>query len=234
MLVIVCIAAGLSLGVGEMDGHQAWTHYYTSWMGEKGLGDNLAPVISGAANIMQSLSIPQTLGIALMGVFVASFAGTTLDTAVRIQRYVIGELAEDFKLPKLSGRWVATTLAVLSAAALAFIKTEGGTVSFGADATGAKVLWPLFGTVNQLLAALALLVVTMYLKRKGGVKYLVTALPCLAMLVVTGWAMVLNEIDYIETKNFLLAGVGAIVLALATWMTAETVLVFVFAPFKKQ
>lgn len=229
VLVIVCIAAGLSLGVGEMDGHQAWTHYYTSWMGEKGLGDNLAPVISGAANIMQSLSIPQTLGIALMGVFVASFAGTTLDTAVRIQRYVIGELAEDFKLPKLSGRWVATTLAVLSAAALAFIKTEGGTVSFGADATGAKVLWPLFGTVNQLLAALALLVVTMYLKRKGGVKYLVTALPCLAMLVVTGWAMVLNEIDYIETKNFLLAGVGAIVLALATWMTAETVLVFVFA-----
>jgi carbon starvation protein len=226
VLVILCIAAGLSLGINGMDGHQAWQHYYSSWMGSKGLGDNLAPVIGGAANIMQSLGIPQTLGFAIMGVFVSSFAGTTMDTAVRIQRYVIGELAEDFKLPRLAGRWSSTTLAVLSAAALAFIKTEGGTVSFGANATGAKLLWPLFGTVNQLLAALALLVITIYLKRKGGVKYLVTAVPCLVMLAVTGWAMVLNEIDSLKAQNHLLSLFGGIVLLLAGWMTAETLIVF--------
>jgi carbon starvation protein len=226
VLVILCIAGGLSLGVGEMTGHQAWQHYYSSWMGAKGLGDNLAPVINGAANIMRSLGIPMTLGFAIMGVFVSSFAGTTLDTAVRIQRYVIGELADDFKLPRLSGRWAATTLAVLSAAALAFIKTEGGTISFGADATGAKVLWPLFGTVNQLLAALALLVVTMYLKRGGGLKYLYTAIPCLSMLTVTGWAMVLSEIQYVQKQNHVLSIIGAIVLALAAWMTVETIIIF--------
>ena len=226
VLVILCIAAGLSLGVDTMTGQEAWQHYYSSWMGAKGLGDNLAPVIAGAANIMASLGIPQTLGVAIMGVFVASFAGTTLDTAVRIQRYVIGELAEDFKLPLLSGRWTATTLAVLSGAAVAFIKTEGGTIAFGADARGAKALWPMFGTVNQLLAALALLVVTMYLKRNGGWGYLVTALPCLAMLVVTGWAMVLSEIQYLQTHNHLLSIIGAIVLLLALWMTAETLILF--------
>jgi carbon starvation protein len=209
-----------------MTGTAAWQHYYSSWMGAKGLGDNLAPVIVGAANVMGSLGIPQTLGFAIMGVFVASFAGTTLDTAVRIQRYVIGELAEDFKLPQLSGRWFATTLAVLSAAALAFIKTEGGTITFGADATGAKVLWPLFGTVNQLLAALALLVVTMYLKRRGGRGYLTAAIPCLLMLGLTGWAMVLNEIQYIQTHNYGLSIIGAGVLGLAGWMTVETVIVF--------
>jgi carbon starvation protein len=226
VLVILCIAAGLSLGVDGMDGHEAWRHFYSAWMGEKGLGDNLAPVIGGAANVMGSLGIPKTLGFAIMGVFIASFAGTTLDTAVRIQRYVIGELAEDCGLPALSGRWTATTLAVLSAAALAFISTNHGTITFGADAAGAKRLWPLFGTVNQLLAALALLVVTMYLKRKGGWRYLTTAIPCLLMIALTGWAMVLNEIGYIQTQNLLLSIVGGLVLALAGWMTAETVIVF--------
>ncbi len=226
VLVIICITAGLSLGTGGMNGQQAWQQYYSSWMGSKGLGDNLAPVVVGAANVMLALGIPMGLGFAIMGVFVASFAGTTLDTAVRIQRYVIGELAEDFRLPRLSGRWSATTIAVVTAAALAFIKTEHGKVSFGADAAGAKVLWPLFGTVNQLLAALALLVVTMYLKRKGGFKYLVTAIPCLIMLVVTGWAMVLSEIKYVNTQNHLLGVIGAAVLALAVWMTVETIIVF--------
>jgi len=229
VLVILCIAAGLSLGVDGMDGHEAWRHFYSTWMGEKGLGDNLAPVISGAANVMGSLGIPKTLGFAIMGVFIASFAGTTLDTAVRIQRYVIGELAEDCRLPVLSGRWTATTLAVLSAAALAFISTNHGTITFGADAAGAKRLWPLFGTVNQLLAALALLVVTMYLKRKGGWRYLTTGIPCLLIITLTGWAMVLNEIGYIQTQNPLLSIVGGLVLALAGWMTVETVIVF-FTP----
>lgn len=222
VLVILCIAAGLSL-----DSEHSFTGYYSSWMGEKGLGDNLAPVIDGAANLMAVMGIHKSLGVAIMGVFVASFAGTTLDTAVRIQRYVIGELAEDCKLPTLSNRWVATTLAVVTAAALAFVKTRGGSISFGADAAGAKILWPLFGTVNQLLAALALLVVTMYLKRNRGLSWLVAGLPCLAMIVLTAWAMILNEIHYVETQNHLLSVLGGIVLALATWMIAETLLVFI-------
>lgn len=227
VLVIVCIAGGLSLGAGQMSGLQAWQSFYSLWMGEKGLESNLAPVVVGASNVMTSLGIPAALGMAIIGVFISSFAGTTLDTATRIQRYVISELAEDFHLPMLSNRWIATTIAVLTAAALAFINTSQGHIVFGADAAGAKRLWPLFGTVNQLLAALALLVVTMYLKRKGGFRYLVAAVPCLIMLLVTGWAMVLNEINYVQTKNFLLAVVGGLVFLLALWMTAETVILFV-------
>ncbi|MBP8604501.1 MAG: carbon starvation protein A [Phycisphaerae bacterium] len=226
VLVIVCIAGGLSLGVSQMSGPQAWQHFYGLWMGEKGLESNLAPVVIGASNVMTSLGIPAALGMAIIGVFISSFAGTTLDTATRIQRYVISELADDFHLPVLSNRWIATTAAVLTAAALAFINTSEGHIVFGADAAGAKRLWPLFGTVNQLLAALALLVITMYLKRKGGLRYLVAAVPCLIMLLVTGWAMVLNEISYIKTKNVLLATVGGLVFLLAVWMTAETVIQF--------
>jgi carbon starvation protein len=161
-----------------------------------------------------------------MGVFISSFAGTTLDSAVRIQRYVVGELAEDLKLPKLSNRWTATTIAVITAAALAFVNTQDGKITFGANALGALRLWPLFGTVNQLLAALALLVVTMYLKKSGGLKYLVSGIPCIIMLIVTGWAMVLNEIKFCADRNILLIVIGGIVFLLAVWMTVETLVLF--------
>ena len=55
-----------------------------------------------------------------MGVFVDSFAGTTLDTSVRLQRYVVAELAADLRLTFLTNRWTATTFVVLTAAGLAF------------------------------------------------------------------------------------------------------------------
>ncbi|MBA7669825.1 Pyruvate/proton symporter BtsT [subsurface metagenome] len=225
VLVIICVAAGVAMAV-KLDnetiltGQAAWQHQYSSWLGAKGMGlsDKIAPVVIGAANIMGTLGLPETVGITLMGVFIASFAGTTLDTSVRIQRYVISELATDLRIPFLANRWAATTFAVLTAAALAF--------ATGADGTGAMKLWPLFGTSNQLLAALALLVVTLYLKRKGGFKFIVTAVPCLIMLVITNWAMVKNETIFLADKNWLLVTIGAGIFALALWMTVEAFMAF--------
>jgi carbon starvation protein len=225
VLVIICVAAGVAMAV-KLDnetiltGQAAWQHQYSSWLGAKGMGlsDKIAPVVIGAANIMGTLGLPETVGITLMGVFIASFAGTTLDTSVRIQRYVISELAADLRIPFLANRWAATTFAVLTAAALAF--------ATGADGTGAMKLWPLFGTSNQLLAALALLVVTLYLKRKGGFKFIITAVPCLIMLVITNWAMVKNETIFLADKNWLLVTIGAGIFALALWMTAEAFMAF--------
>jgi carbon starvation protein len=226
VLVILCICAGLGMGHDGQTGFGAWQGFYSSWLGDKGLGDKLQPVVVGAANMMGSLGIPQTLGFAIMGVFISSFAGTTLDSAVRIQRYVVSELTEDIHLPALSNRWAATTLAVITAAALAFINTQDGQITFGANALGALRLWPVFGTVNQLLAALALLVVTMYLKKTGGLKFLVSGVPCVIMLIVTGWAMILNEQKLIAEKNILLIVIGGAIFLLAVWMTAETLILF--------
>jgi len=222
VLVLVCVAAGIGMAL-KLDngtiltGQAAWQHQYSTWIGAKGLSDKIAPVIIGAANMMGKLGIPQAIGITLMGVFIASFAGTTLDTATRIQRYVISELATDLRIPFLANRWVATSFAVLTAAGLAF--------ATGADGTGAMILWPLFGTANQLLAALALLVITLYLKRKGGLKFLVTAVPCVIMLVITNWAMVKNEMSFINKGNWFLAIIGGGIFALALWMTVEAVTV---------
>ncbi len=223
MLVLVCVAAGIGMAL-KLDngtiltGQAAWQHQYGTWIGAKGLSDKIAPVVIGAANMMGKLGMPEAVGITLMGVFIASFAGTTLDTSTRIQRYVISELATDLRIPFLANRWVATSFAVLTAAGLAF--------ATGADGTGAMKLWPLFGSANQLLAALALLVVTLYLKRKGGLKFIVTAVPCLIMLVITNWAMVKNEIDFINKANWLLVIIGGGIFALALWMTIEALIAF--------
>ena len=154
-----------------------------------------------------------------MGVFIASFASTTLDTSVRLQRYVVSELANDLRINALKNRWAATTFAVVTAAALAF--------ATGAEGVGAMKLWPLFGTANQLLASLALLVITIYLKRKGGLKFIVTAVPCVVMLVITNWAMIENEIKYISSGNWLLTTIGGVIFALAMWMTVEVAITFV-------
>lgn len=224
VLVTVCVAAGIGIAYHTADGATltglaAWKHHYSCWSTAEGLTANITAVVVGAANMFAALKLPQPLGVALMGVFIASFAGTTLDTSVRIQRYVIGELATNLGAPILANRWVATTIAVATAAALAF--------ATGPTGQGAKVLWPTFGATNQLLAALALLVVTMYLKRKGKFKFLVTALPCIVMLTITTSAMLLNERQFIREKNWLLAAIGATIFALAMWMTVETVILFV-------
>lgn len=223
VLVLVCVAAGIGMALkiegGEiLTGSRAWQYQYSTWMGAKGLTDKIAPVVIGAANMMGKLGLPEVVGTTLMGVFIASFAGTTLDTSTRIQRYVISELAADLRIPLLANRWTATTFAVLTAAGLAF--------ATGADGTGAMKLWPLFGSANQLLAALALLVVTLYLKSKGGMKFVVTAVPCLIMLFLTSWAMIKNEMNFINKGNWLLVTIGAGIFLLALWMTIEAFITF--------
>jgi carbon starvation protein len=163
--------------------------------------------------MMSTFGLPFALGVIVIGVFVASFAGTTMDSATRIQRYVLNELAQDFNIRPLMNRYVATAFAIVTAGALAF-----GT---GADGTGALTLWPMFGAVNQLLASLALLVVTLYLRRRLRFGWLTTALPLLFMLAMTHHAMILNEVGFIEQGKTHLAVINALVHLLAVWMTVE-------------
>ncbi len=76
-----------------LHGRDAWQYHYATWGGDAGLGATLAPFVTGSANMIESIEISHALAIAIMGVFVASFAATTLDSACRLQRYVIQELA---------------------------------------------------------------------------------------------------------------------------------------------
>ncbi|MFQ5732179.1 MAG: carbon starvation protein A, partial [Planctomycetaceae bacterium] len=79
----------------------AYHSRYFSWQAAGGLSAKVGAFVDGAANFLKSMGIPGGVAIALMGVLVASFAGTTLDTACRLQRYVIQELASTFA-PRVS------------------------------------------------------------------------------------------------------------------------------------
>ncbi len=217
-LVIIAVSAGIGMGYvtksGEtLMGVAAWTTHYSSWAAAAGLGSKIAAFVNGSANMIASTGIPNSAAVAIMGVFVASFAGTTLDTATRIQRYIVSELFSGLKMNFLTGKYVATFIAVATALALAFATGAGG--------KGALKLWPLFGAVNQTLAGLALIIIAVYLKTKGGMKWLVAGIPAILMIVMTIWALVLNQTTFGASHNMLLQVVNAITLLLAIWIAIE-------------
>ncbi len=115
----------------------------------------------------------------------ATFIYDTLDVATRLGRYVCQELTG------WKGRWggIAATLATLALPALSVswtVRDPAGNV-----VPAWKVFWTLFGTSNQLLAALTLLTVTVWLRRTNR-PWLVAALPAAFMLVMTLWSLLLT------------------------------------------
>ncbi|MCA9299300.1 MAG: carbon starvation protein A, partial [Phycisphaerales bacterium] len=122
VLVILACVAGIGMGTDAgLVGREAWASYYATWNGSGGLRAQLTPFVRGSANMIHSTGISLDLAVAIMGVFVASFAATTLDSATRLQRYVITELGTHgrWKVPALGNRYVATSIAVVTAGALA-------------------------------------------------------------------------------------------------------------------
>ena len=216
-IVLIACGGGLAMAYTTADGEvltgsAAFATHYGSWMASSGLASKVAAFVVGAANMISSLGMPQEIAIVLMGVFVASFAGTTLDTATRLQRYVISELAADLRTEALGRRHPATLLAVVTAAGLAFYNGAGG--------KGALLLWPLFGSMNQLLAGLALIVVSYWLKQQGR-NYVVTLLPSLIILVFTSWALTHTLGSLYDSGNLPSLVIGCIALVLQVWLTIE-------------
>jgi carbon starvation protein len=219
-LVVVAVAGGIGMGLktesGEIFfGTAAYTHHYADWSAADGLASKLDAFLQGSANLLQSYGIPEMIALAIMAVFVVSFAATTVDTATRIQRYVVVELAGAYNIRILTMRQPATLFAVATAAILAFYDGTG---------QGAMMLWPLFGSVNQLLAGLALLIITIYLARRK-VNIVYSGLPMVFMVSMTGWAMALNIRDYFFSANWLLFSISIAVFILEIWMIIESIIV---------
>jgi carbon starvation protein len=222
-LVIIAVSAGIGLGYTAKSGESftglaAWTAHYSSWAAIGGIGNAARAFVDGSANMIATLGISKNIGVVIMGVFIASFAGTTLDTATRIQRYVIAELFSSLNLKALTNRYVATAVAIGTALILAF--------ATGANGTGALKLWPLFGATNQTLAALALIIITLYLKRRGGLKWLVSGIPAVFMAVMTIWALILNQVKFGASGNTLLTVINICILIVALWISIEGAIKF--------
>ena len=245
ILVILACVAGLGLGVEHdgsiLQGVDAWDSKYTNWSSSKGLGAKVGAFVAGASNFLGALGLSKSFSVALMGVFVASFAATTLDTACRLQRYVIQELIGCFvykgkqstqKAHPLTNKHFVTIIAILFAFALAYIPAQPGSPGLlGKPGSGGVILWPLFGAVNQLLGGLAFLVILFWMRRKKMPIWFI-ALPTLFMLIIPAWAMlhqificsIGSELSWIDQKQWLLVTIGSVTILLEIWMIWEALL----------
>jgi len=136
---------------------------------------------SGVGTFMSKFGIPFDIGKSFVALAVSAFALTSLDTATRLARYIFQEFFSDpakpqNKQPIMTNMHLATLLTV----------AIGGYLAVG----GYTKIWPIFGSANQLLAALSLLAVAVWLK-KTGKSYGMLIAPMIFMLVVTLTALVL-------------------------------------------
>ncbi len=192
-----------------------WHVYYDSWA-HAGANKAAAFVLGGGA-FLEALGLPTALARTVMAVLVISFAATTLDTATRIQRFLVAELGEAISVPALKRPELGTALAVFPAALLAFAET---TDASGVSKQVGWVLWPIFGASNQLLAALTLLVLALWVagKKRPVAPLLV---PMALVTTVALVALVVKLRTFLASGNLLLAGLSALLLGLGLWMLVE-------------
>jgi carbon starvation protein len=201
----------------------AWAKVYVNWSAVSAtLGAKLGVFIRGSASFIHQLGVPMELATTLVAMVVVSFALTTLDSATRLLRFNIEEIGAS--IAKVTGlrplghlltnRFLATGCACAVICFFAFFEIDGKPAGL--------TLWTLFGGTNQLIAGLALLTATVYLKNRGR-NYWPLAIPAVFMIAITMFALVSKLIDFqgsgqtlllILTTALVFIGVGVGITAL--------------------
>ncbi|UCG32597.1 MAG: carbon starvation protein A [Phycisphaerales bacterium] len=224
VLVIMACAAGLT--------QAQMAENYGNWKTASSGG--LQAFLTGAGTIIAQPFVPlfeearHGTVVAFTTNFIAvvavSFAMTTLDSATRLLRYNIEAFGKLTGIAPLRNRYVAALIAVAAIGYFALIKLGGKPAGI--------TLWQLFGVTNQLLAALGLLVVSVYLHQLGK-PVVYTAVPMVVMFISVGWAMVYKLRQFYagwraagDAGNASLFLVGLVILVLTAWMIAEAIAAF--------
>lgn len=209
MIATLAVAAGIS--------RTDWLIHYETWdLAAKG---GITNFVLGASTFLDALHIPTVFGETLISVIVISFAATSLDTAARVQRLILGELGTAYEIKPLKNRYVGALLAVVPALLLALLAEAPGK-GLG---SGGFLLWPLFGATNQLVAGLTLLIATIYLWKTGR-PVIYTLIPMVFLIVMTIAAMIWSFKAFAD--NPLLLILSAIILALSVWLLFEAYFVY--------
>ncbi len=164
----------------------------------------------------RGLGIPVSLGTVFGILLVEGFVVTTLDAAVRLNRYLFEELWSILfkRVPRfLTYYWTNSAISVVLMWVLA-------------SSNAFSALWPIFGTANQLLAALTLLTVSAWLllRRK---KNLFTLIPAVFMILTTLVSLVILLNNYLRDGKVLLVGADLLLLGLSggvVWLFLKTFL----------
>jgi len=199
-LLAVCVLLAICVGLNYAD--------YKSIVFPAVAGAKSNPILAFSLSVghlvHSALHIPMDLGTVFGILLVEGFVITTLDAAVRLNRYLFEELwAVVFTHPPalLRKYWVNSAIAVVLMWVLAY-------------SNAFSALWPIFGAANQLLAALGLITVTVWLILKGK-KYFFVFAPAVFMMVTTLASLVILLFQYYNKSNFILAATAILLLALS-------------------
>jgi len=187
---------------------------------------------SGIGAFMQLIGVSPAFGISFGLMAFTTFVYDTLDICVRLGRFIIQELTG----------WKGWFGRILSTAIMGglpvFLMTVNMTDTEGKPVAAWSIFWKTFGASNQLLAALALIGITIWLVNtaKNKKAWLVTFLPAVFMFIMSSWALINMFIQY-TTKdgawvgfpagpNVIIPITCAIYVILAVWMAVETINAF--------
>lgn len=167
----------------------------------------------GFAKFAGLIHIDPDLGKSLGLLAVNSFILTTLDTATRLARYQLQELSR-MKLD----RFTATIISVVCALTLVYFRSG--------NEPAWKLIWPIFGASNQLVAGIALLGIMVWVARGLKKNYLFVLIPMIFMILTTVGALVLSGYSNYLSQRYLLVSISAILVFLAILLIYEVLKVF--------
>ncbi|MEB1806360.1 MAG: carbon starvation protein A [Bacillaceae bacterium] len=170
------------------------------------LGGPIGTFAAGIGYFMSHWGIDITVATTFTALTASAFLLTTLDSATRLMRYAIQELGEEH-IPAVKNNHVATIAGLIGAGALALSGTW-------------ERVWPLFGSANQMLGALALLAVSVWLIKIGAKAYYVV-IPMFFMFVVTVSALGVLMYNNFISQNWLLFGSGLVLFILCIFLGIE-------------
>lgn len=205
---VMAVTAGLA--VAGVDWNEAYGTFQAADAGAVG------NFVTGVGGLASNIGVPLGLGAVFASLIVIAFAATTLDTGLRLERYVVQEIAEIAGARRVARNLnLVTVVATAIPLSLALFRE----LAF-------ERLWILFGTMNQLTAGLALSVIAVWLisKRRNA---LAAIIPLAFLLAMTIFALLLNSWDFLTegdvfTQTILLP-LNLIILGLAVWVVIEAV-----------
>jgi carbon starvation protein len=179
---------------------------------------------SGLGNFLGVLKVPHAFAVSFALMAFTTFVYDTLDVCTRLGRYIVQELTG---LADWRGRWLGTGLTAGVPVYFVLNKIEVN----GKEQPVWRMFWDLFGASNQLLAALTLLGITVWLwrTRRNPLVWLVTGVPTVLMYVMSLWALVELTLPKFYSKGQFLkptdpvAWAGVVLIALAALMLVEAV-----------
>ena len=196
VIVVILVTSGFSLS--EFQNHIAVKTDPVSMYG-LAFGNITAPVLGEWGTF---------IALTILNAFIL----TTLDSATRITRYITEELFG------IKNRYLSTLIVVVAAGILALSKDSAQNPLW-------QKIWPAFGASNQLVAALALLVISSWLLSKNRTTAY-SLVPALFMLATSVTALVLQIMQYIANRDYVLILISVILIIAAGYLGSEVFLTF--------